>query len=111
MQDVSGLRATVIGAGQMGHGIAQVFALGGVPVALHDSVPGAAERALGQISANLDALASAGRITAKQAAAALELRSAADLEERVADAGFVIEAIVEDLAAKRALFACVEPLV
>src|SRR4051794_16796507 len=99
MQDVSGLRAAVIGAGQMGHGIAQVFALGGVPVALHDSVPGAAERALERIAANLATLIRGGQITAAQADAALALVRAATLEEAVADAGFVIEAIVEDLAA------------
>ena len=43
----------VLGAGTMGHGIAQVSAMAGYRVALHDPQPGAVERGLGQVAGNL----------------------------------------------------------
>ena len=99
MRDVR--RVAVIGAGLMGHGIAQVFAVAGYAVTLTDADPAALANADARIRANLRALdldeAAAGRVTAM-----------ADLEAAVADADFVVEAAAEDLAIKQALFARME---
>ena len=50
----------VVGAGQMGGGIAQVVAASGRRVSLHDAVPGAVERALGTMQRSLEKLAEKG---------------------------------------------------
>jgi 3-hydroxybutyryl-CoA dehydrogenase len=89
----------VVGAGQMGGGIAQVVAASGRRVTLVDALPGAVDAALGRMQASLEKLAAKG--------AALE---PGDVLSRVAPADdlvpadLMIEAIVEDVAAKEALF-------
>ncbi|MEO0004225.1 MAG: hypothetical protein RLZZ22_1917, partial [Pseudomonadota bacterium] len=94
----------VIGAGAMGAGIAQVAAQAGHPVRLLDNRPGAAEQAVAGIRAQLAKLADKGRLTPEAAQAAAERLSAAASNAELADAGLVIEAIVENLEVKRALF-------
>ncbi len=94
-------RVAVIGAGLMGHGIAQVFAVAGYPVTLTDAHADALDSADGRIRANLRALD-------LDEAAAQRVSAVVDLEAAVADADFVVEAAAEDLAVKRALFARVE---
>jgi len=93
----------VVGAGAMGAGIAQVAAAAGHRVRLLDSRPGAAEQAVAAIQAQFAKLADKGRLTPEAAQAAgarlLPAASSADL----ADAGLVIEAIVEHLEVKRGL--------
>ncbi len=99
-------RAAVIGAGQMGHGIAQVLALGGVRVALYDSVEGATAFAAQRIASNLAVLVKAGLADAEAAGAAPELiGSASSLDEAVDGAALVVEAIAEELEPKQRLFA------
>ena len=100
----------VIGAGAMGAGIAQIAAIAGHPVWLHDLRPGAAEAAIAGIRAQLDTLVAKGRLAADRAAAAAAALRPADRLEALGDARLVIEAIVEDLDAKRALFTRLEPL-
>ena len=97
----------VIGAGTMGAGIAQVAALAGHRVLLADAVDGAAGRAIDRIRERVAAQVARGRLVADPDALALSPAAISDL----AGAGVVIEAVVEDLGVKRALFAELEQLV
>jgi 3-hydroxybutyryl-CoA dehydrogenase len=104
---VSGIeRVAVIGAGTMGHGIAQAAALAGWAVALTDARPQALDPAREKIRSNLIGAVERGKLTAEAADEALARVS---LHRSVADAAnaadLVIEAVVEDLAVKCALFA------
>ncbi|GAC1629671.1 MAG: 3-hydroxyacyl-CoA dehydrogenase [Nevskia sp.] len=101
----------VVGAGAMGAGIAQVAAVAGHRVLLHDARAGAAESAIDTIRDALAKLAAKGRITAETcAAAAANLRPAGTLAG-LHGCALVIEAIVENLDAKRELFRQLEGLV
>ena len=97
-------RIGVIGAGTMGNGIAQVFAQSGFDVQLVDTVAPALDRARGTISKSLDKFVQKGKLTAEDRDSALgRLHTATDIAS-LADADYVVEAIVEDAAAKRDLF-------
>ena len=98
----------VIGAGTMGAGIAQVAAVAGHPVMVYDAVEGAAERAIAAVRDRVAHLVDKGRLNLDPAA--LRLAVAAELGE-LAPARCVIEAVVEDLAVKQALFADLEKVV
>ncbi|WP_420126468.1 3-hydroxyacyl-CoA dehydrogenase family protein [Longimicrobium sp.] len=99
-------RVAVLGAGTMGNGIAQVCAMAGYTVALHDPQPGAVERALGTIRGNLDKGVERGKVTADARETTLgNLRDAADLHAAAADADLVIEAVPERMEIKTGLFA------
>jgi 3-hydroxybutyryl-CoA dehydrogenase len=98
----------VIGAGTMGAGIAQVAAAAGRRVLLHDVADGAAERAVSRIREQVKSLAARGRISAD--AAALDVTAVGDLRA-LAGCDIVVEAIVEDLAAKKALLSGLEQVV
>lgn len=96
----------VVGAGTMGRGIAQAAARAGYATALHDADPEAARCARSAIEAALDEGIARGKVTADEKAEALErLRLETDLARAVVDADLVIEAVPEDLALKRQLFA------
>lgn len=98
-------RLLVVGAGLMGSGIAQVAAVGGWDVALHDTSAGALERARARIEDSLRRFVTKDVLSADDAAAALDrILPTADLEV-AADVGFVVEAVFEDLELKRATFA------
>jgi 3-hydroxybutyryl-CoA dehydrogenase len=98
-------RIAVIGAGTMGHGIAQVAAMAGYETRLTDANTDALTGAWDRIQSNLAGAVSRGKLTQAQADAAVaNLTPAADLEMALRDADLVIEAIVEDLAVKQALF-------
>jgi len=95
---------SVIGAGQMGSGIAQAVALGGYEVRLYDVDANRAPVALGLIGASLARQAARGVISAADADAALaRIRSVTSLAE-IGGADLVIEAAVEDEAVKKAVF-------
>jgi 3-hydroxybutyryl-CoA dehydrogenase len=97
-------RVGIIGAGTMGNGIAQVFAQSGYEVRLVDAVAPALDRARGAIEKSLGKFVEKGKLTAPDRDAALgRLSSGTDLSA-VADVDYVVEAIVEDAAAKRDLF-------
>jgi len=100
----------VIGAGAMGAGIAQVAAQAGHRVLLADAQPGAVERAIANTASALKALADKGKVPAEQAAAIPARMRAAAIAD-FAECGLVIEAIVEDLDVKRALFRDLEGIV
>jgi len=96
----------VIGAGTMGHGIAQVAAQAGYTVRLADAVPGAVRSGLDRIRANLDGGVQRGKLTAAERDAVLaRIEPAAGPAEAATGADLVIEAAPEDLEIKRALFA------
>ena len=101
----------VIGAGAMGGGIAQIAAVAGHPVKLLDAREGAAASAIEGIRAQLHKLADKGRLTPEAAQAAAERLSVATEVSELADAALIIEAIVEDLAAKQSLFVSLESIV
>ncbi len=93
----------VIGAGTMGAGIAQVFAQSGRRVLLHDSFPGAVEKGIAGVHKSVDKLHGKGKITAEQLNAiktGIAPSALADLKS----ADLIVEAIIEDPAAKRQLF-------
>jgi len=99
-------RLAVIGAGSMGAQIAQQAALHGVEAALHDVSAEALERAAVSNRALLQRRVDRGRLGAEDAEAALgRVRPATDLADAVAGADLVIEAVVEQLEVKRAVFA------
>ncbi len=95
----------VIGAGTMGHGIAQVAAQAGYTVRLADAVPGAAAKGLERIRRNLDGAVERGKATAAERDAALARVETLDDAIRAArGADLVVEAAPEDLDLKRDLF-------
>jgi len=98
----------VVGAGTMGAGIAQVAAVAGHRVLIADAVPGAAARAVAGIRDRVKAQVARGRLTVDPDALDLVAVDSSAGLAGLAGCGLVIEAIVEDLAVKRALFAQLE---
>ncbi len=95
----------VIGAGTMGHGIAQVAAMAGFDTVITDENAGALETVRARIEQNLAGGVSRGKITEQVAQDTLaRLRSATELADAVADADLVVEAVLEDLDTKLRLF-------
>ncbi len=95
----------VIGAGLMGHGIAQAFAQKNYSVTLYDLNRTFLERALSQIRNNLETFVEVGLETGERVEMVLSnIRISLDLKEAVRGAHFVIEAVPEDLTLKMNLF-------
>jgi 3-hydroxybutyryl-CoA dehydrogenase len=95
----------VIGAGLMGHGIAQVFALNGLAVRLTDLKPEILSAALQNVRANLDLLADHEIITGAEIEPSLaRITTTTDMATAAAGADLVIEAVLEDLPLKQKLF-------
>src|SRR5712671_4235480 len=113
MLDVSrsDLVAGVAGAGTMGRGIAQVLAQGGARTLLFDAQPDAAQKARAAIAQSLGKLVEKGKTSDAQAKAILARIEVAPSLEALAPCQVVVEAIVEDLGAKRELFAKLEGIV
>jgi 3-hydroxybutyryl-CoA dehydrogenase len=88
----------VVGAGQMGGGIAQVMAASGRRVSLHDAAPGAVERGLETMRKSLTRLAEKGGADPEEVLARVE--PVADL----VPADLMVEAVVEDRAVKEGVF-------
>jgi 3-hydroxybutyryl-CoA dehydrogenase len=97
-------RIGVLGAGLMGHGIAQVFGLAGHEVSIYDPVAASLDAVRTRIAANL-------RDLGDDESAAQRVHPCADLAQAVRDADFVVEAAPENLDVKRKLFGEVEALV
>lgn len=103
------LRVAVLGAGTMGHGIAQVAAMAGDRVTLFDIDAGAADAGLSKIRATLARGVELGKVsdtTREQALASLH--TSTDLAGAVGAADLVIEAAPESMVLKRQIFADVE---
>jgi 3-hydroxybutyryl-CoA dehydrogenase len=107
----SDLSLAVIGTGVMGRGIAQVAAQAGIRVLLHDSRPGAAREAKDAVCAQLERLREKGRLGADECRRAGDNLVIADALSGIAACPIVIEAVVEDLEAKRELFGALEAIV
>lgn len=101
----------VIGCGVMGRGIAQIAVLAGARVRMADARPGAAQAAREGLLSTFQMLQDKGRLDAERATQAASRLEACDSLERFADCDVVIEAIVEDLGAKKALFTQLEDIV
>ena len=95
----------VIGAGQMGNGIAHVCALAGIPVVLNDVSPARVKEAIATINGNMARQVSRKRITDDDRQAALKRISSADTFAGFTDCDLVIEAATEKEDVKRKIFA------
>jgi len=100
---------SILGAGQMGAGIAQAVAVGGYEVRLYDVDPARVAAARAEIGASLARQAGRGLITADAGAAAAARVTAASGLAEVGQADLVIEAAVEDEAVKKAAFTELTP--
>lgn len=98
----------IVGAGAMGTGIAHVSALGGMKVTLLDAREGAAQAAIDQISGRLNKRASDGKMPTEDANAAVAHLNAAASIDDLASCDLIVEAIVENLDAKLAVFSELE---
>jgi 3-hydroxybutyryl-CoA dehydrogenase len=94
----------VVGAGQMGGGIAQVVAASGRRVTLNDAVPGATDRALETIRESLEKLAEKGGADPGEVLARIEP------VDDLAPAELLIEAAIEDVAVKEEIFRAADEL-
>jgi 3-hydroxybutyryl-CoA dehydrogenase len=102
-------RVAVLGAGAMGHGIAQVSAAAGCRVTLQDVDAGAVDRGLARIRGNLDKGVELGKVTGDARDAVLaRIRATTDVAEAVSTADLVIEAAPESLELKARVFAEVD---
>ena len=88
-------RVAVLGAGQMGAGIAQVSACAGYEVVMIDISQEFVDRGMGTISSSLDKLVSKGRMTEEDSASALSLISSSTDRSAASNADLVVEAIPE----------------
>jgi len=100
----------VVGAGVMGRGIAQLFVQAGHEVRLFDARPGAAEEAKTSVSAVLERLATKGSLSHAALTSCLDFLRVCETIETLGDCAVIVEAIIEDLAAKQALFQALETI-
>jgi 3-hydroxybutyryl-CoA dehydrogenase len=100
----------VVGAGTMGSGIAQVFAQSGLSVRLADVAQPMLDRARSSIEKSLGKFVEKGNLTAADRDAALSRISTATSLDRLADADYIVEAIIESADAKRAVFTTLDAL-
>jgi 3-hydroxybutyryl-CoA dehydrogenase len=106
------LVSAVLGAGTMGHGIAQVLALAGHEVRLFDPDPLSHEKARHAVAKSLALLVELGLNTEEQASSCLErIGFHADLSPACTGADFVLESAPEDMNLKRSLYDSVEVLI
>jgi len=105
------MKVAVLGAGAMGTGIGQIAAQNGCNVVYYDSFPGATDRSRAAIEKVFNRLVEKGRMTAEQHAETLSRMDWSATLDAVQGADLVIEAVIEDLDVKKALFASVEPLI
>ncbi len=105
-------RVAVIGSGLMGHGIAQVFAKAGCLVKMRDVSEELLDQALTRIRVNLTTMANNGLQDPNEIDGIMSrIEPTTDLQEAVANADFVTEAVPERLDVKVELFGSLEPLV
>ena len=100
----------VVGAGTMGNGIAQVFAQAGFDVTLQDVSPAALDRARATIDKSLAKFVEKGKLATADRDAALGRLRTESRVEALHDADYVVEAILENVDAKRTLFSLLDQL-
>ncbi|WP_031070398.1 3-hydroxyacyl-CoA dehydrogenase family protein [Streptomyces sp. NRRL WC-3742] len=101
----------VCGSGTMATGIVEVFAKAGHPVLLAARSQEKAERAKAQLAKSLERSVTRGRMSGEQRDAALALVTPVGGYAQLADVDLVVEAVAEDLAVKRELFAALDKVV
>ena len=98
-------KVAVIGAGDMGHGIAELFAINGFDVSLMDKFPDMLEKGKSRIAASVAKLVERGKITQDVAKAALSrLSYFGDMAKAVEGADLIVEAVPESLNLKKSVF-------
>ncbi|MFJ8044245.1 3-hydroxyacyl-CoA dehydrogenase family protein [Kitasatospora sp. NPDC096147] len=100
----------VCGSGTMATGIAEVFAKAGYAVVLTARSQAKADAAKAQLAGSLERSVKRGRLTEEQRDAALALVTPAGSYQELAEADLVVEAVAEDLAVKRELFATLDKI-
>jgi 3-hydroxybutyryl-CoA dehydrogenase len=99
----------VLGAGTMGHGIAQVNASAGHNVTLRDIDPDIVEQGIQAIEENLEGAVERNKATEEEIGATLDrIQGATDLDAAVSDADLIIEAVPEDMGLKKSIFRDIE---
>jgi len=99
------MRTTVLGAGTMGHGIAQVTAMAGNEVTIRDIDEEVLADGLDSIEANLQGGVDREKVTEDEMAATLDrIATTTDMDTAVADADLVVEAVPEDVDLKQSVF-------
>lgn len=102
---------TVLGAGTMGHGIAEFFAMNGYPVNIYEPYEPMRKSCKDTVKGELDFLAENGLITKADVEASLDrITMYEDMAAAVKDTDYVIEALKEDLALKQGIFADLEKM-
>ena len=102
-------RVGIVGAGQMGTGIAHVCAISGIPVVIADAKAEALRGALGMISRNMDRQVAKGTLSREDKGAALARIEVAEGYEVFGGCDIVIEAATEKEPVKRAIYAALTP--
>lgn len=97
-------RVGVVGAGTMGSGIAASFALAGIPTILVDTTPQALEAGLERVRSVVNGAVKKGRLRLEEAQAVNDRVSGTNKVRAIAEVDLVIEAVVENLGVKEALF-------
>jgi len=105
------MKVSVVGAGTMGAGIAQIAATNGHEVCLYDSFDGAIETAESKLKKILNRLVEKERITQQENESILERINFTKEIKNITGSGLVIEAIIEDLDIKQKVFSEIEKLV
>jgi len=101
-------KVAIIGSGEMGHGIAEVFAINGYSVSLEDISKEMLEKALNEIRDSLDKLSKKGSIKESVDDVLSRIKTYTDLEPAVKDADLVIEAVPEIEDLKKKIFSDLE---
>ncbi|MDR6434818.1 3-hydroxybutyryl-CoA dehydrogenase [Brucella pseudogrignonensis] len=100
----------IVGAGQMGSGIAHVCALAGYDVLLHDAAADRLEKGIATINGNMARQVASGKLEEQQRADAMKLIRAASTMQDLAGVDLAIEAATEDETVKRKIFAQLCPV-
>ncbi len=104
-------KALVIGAGQMGSGIAQVMAQGGLTVVLRDIKEEFVKKGIAGIDKNLTKAVEKGKMTAEEKAAVMgRISGVVDLDAAACDVDLAIEAAIENMDIKRDIFQTLDKL-
>jgi 3-hydroxyacyl-CoA dehydrogenase len=100
--------AGIVGAGTMGGGIAICFASAGIPVTLLDASPEALQRGIANIERTYQSMVERGRLTAHDRDQRLGLIRTSLAYDDLSEADVIIEAVFEDMALKRGIFASLD---
>ena len=101
-------RAAVVGMGSMGTGIAHAMIIAGVPVTVLDQDEETVQRGLARIESSIRKRVEQGKLAEERAAAMLGLIRTASRPEDLSDSDLIIEAVFEDVEAKRAVLGSIE---